>query len=222
MMKELCHSPLASQTKRRYVVKRLLVYNLLAVLAVLPSVTSAVDVHVRDQVDQAVEQRTREWLARNSYAANWSRHVKRPVEDWESWIEDGKKIPGVEAVLRAFLKDHDASVELPQVVRCLGEIGTHDSIPALIACLDDGSMHVRLQAALALGKLQDERALKSLGSRLVVEVDHNVRANIVVALAKYSGPEAGRYLSVATKDESEFVAAIAKAVMTKRRLDTQK
>ena len=145
--------------------------------------------------DPKSEELVRGWLAENSYAFVIN-HVdpNRSVADWEKWIDEGRKIRGVEPVLRSLLSQRDADVELPLVAQSLGDLGDENSVPALIDALDSGDLHLQIQSAVALGRLRDRRAVPILGKRLRVESDENVRVNLVVAIGTIGGPDARELL----------------------------
>jgi tetratricopeptide (TPR) repeat protein len=51
-------------------------------------------------------------------------------------------------------------------LRALGELGDPQAVPAIIPCLEDGDEYVRSDAASALGKLRDARAVEPLVAAL--------------------------------------------------------
>ena len=64
----------------------------------------------------------------------------------------------------------------------LGNIGTEDDVPALIAALRDEASLVRGHAAWALGRLGSAVAVAALRARLADEPDVDVREEISCAL----------------------------------------
>ncbi len=160
--------------------------------------------------DPKVEQLVRRWLAENSYAFVIN-HAKpnRPFVEWKTWIDRGRKIHGIELVLTSLLARRDAEVELPLVAQSLGDLGGMNSVSVLIDALGSGDIHLRIQSAIALGRLHDRRAVPALGKCLREESDENVRANLVVAIGSIGGPDAREYLEEAAKDASPFVAELA-------------
>jgi HEAT repeat protein len=195
---------------------------------------------LRKPEEETPEDQVRRWLIRNStvlvITASPSSIAPRPC-DWDDWIAEGRKIPKAESVLRTLLLNRDSLAELPLVALALGDLGNAESVPALIDCLSvdevfcdheriwgnarpvapdrvgvarGRAFYLRMNAAIALGRLRDTRAIEPLGQRLAVESDINVRANTVIALAAIDGPDARAYLEKATKDEDTWVAKIAK------------
>jgi hypothetical protein len=155
-----------------------------------------------------------QWLGKQSYAVMQSggRHMSRPLPptmDMKQWIEEGKQIPNIEPALRSLIVMQDTRVELPLVALALGRFGNSDSVPALIDCFASQSIHLRIQSAVALGKIGDHRAIGSLGKITVSDLDSNVRANAVSALAFIGGEESLPYIESATRDSEKFVAESA-------------
>lgn len=66
--------------------------------------------------------------------------------------------------------------------KALGFIGSAEAVPALIKQLSDPNATVRLRVVRALSAIGDVRASKPLAKLLTVEVDHEVRREIVAAL----------------------------------------
>ena len=163
--------------------------------------------------DRNTENRVRDWLRMNSYSmvVNHFDANTSPIMDWDDWIAKGGEIHDIEPVLRSLLSKQDCDVELPLVAQSLGVLGNSESVPVLIDSLNTDDLHLRLQAAAALGELRDERAIRPLGRLLTIEDDENVRANIVIALTSIGGPDAESYLQAATGDPSCFVADLARA-----------
>jgi epoxyqueuosine reductase len=69
----------------------------------------------------------------------------------------------------------------------LGNSGDPAAVPALCAALGDAEPLVRGAAAWALGRLGGQAALAALSSRLAIEADDDVRAEIQHALALLAG-----------------------------------
>ena len=77
--------------------------------------------------------------------------------------------------------------------------------------LDSGDLHLQIQSAVALGRLREIGGpFQSLGKRLRVESDENVRVNLVVAIGTIGGPDARECLEEATK-RARFFAFVADA-----------
>jgi len=73
---------------------------------------------------------------------------------------------------------------LRNIAVALGNLKSHEAVPALIASLDDAEPLVRGHAAWALGEIATEPALDGLQHRLKIEMDDAVRAEIDAALAQ--------------------------------------
>jgi len=71
---------------------------------------------------------------------------------------------------------------LRNVAVALGNLKSLESVPALIAALDDAEPLVRRHAAWALGEIGSQPALDALQHRLQIEVDDEVRAEIEAAI----------------------------------------
>ena len=72
----------------------------------------------------------------------------------------------------------------------LGNVGTADDVPSLVAALSDDEPLVRSHAAWALGRLGGPASAAALRARLEVEPDEGVRAELGSALAAFA--DAGR------------------------------
>jgi epoxyqueuosine reductase len=71
---------------------------------------------------------------------------------------------------------------LRNVAVALGNLARFEAVPALIRALDDEEALVRGHVAWALGRISSLEAVKALERRLLVEVDGEVRSEIVAAI----------------------------------------
>ncbi len=128
----------------------------------------------------------------------------------EEWLEEGRRIERIASSLTALLRHKDPEVDLPQVAYALGWLGDATGVPVLIDALDSEDVYLRIEAAAALGRLADKRAIPVLCKTAVKDENHNARANAVAALGSFEGPEVRACLESALKDESQFVRELAR------------
>ncbi len=76
---------------------------------------------------------------------------------------------------------------LRNIAVALGNQKVQEAVPALQAALDDSEMLIRAHAAWALGEIGGDKSLAALTSRLPVETDPQVRAEINLALETITG-----------------------------------
>jgi ATP-dependent DNA helicase RecQ len=86
----------------------------------------------------------------------------------------------------------------------LGEAGSLESIPELIAALQNTNANVRRLAASALGKLRDEQGVKPLISLLEKETKPQVRQYAIVALGRIRDKRAIVILERIANDKNEI------------------
>lgn len=130
--------------------------------------------------------------------------------DRERWIEEGKKMAGLEAILIDLLEKEDKRVDFTKVIYALGFFGDSNSVPILISNLKNSNLLIRISAAVSLGKIGDKRAIGPLCEVIINDHDENVRANSSITLGKIGDPNAIECLKrVATKDRSAFVRKYA-------------
>ncbi len=163
-------------------------------------------------LSNAAEDETRRWLAKAASAAIYDYHV--PSADFRSWLDEGKRLPDPEPVLRGMLERREKTADLALVAYALGFLGNRNSVPPLVNALGSGDWTLRALSAVALGELRDARAAEPLGKLLVADPNATVRANVVVALGKIRGPAALRFLEKAEEDDDSFVARIAKELLS--------
>ncbi|HEY2953691.1 MAG TPA: HEAT repeat domain-containing protein [Candidatus Eisenbacteria bacterium] len=96
--------------------------------------------------------------------------------------------------------------------RALGRIGSHESLAALIAALDDEAWQVRAQAARALGSIPDYGNVQALAAR-VGDVEWWVRKHAAYALGRH-GAEGRRALEqLADGGHDQFAADMSREVL---------
>jgi HEAT repeat protein len=79
-------------------------------------------------------------------------------------------------------------------------------VPALIACLHESEADLRIYAALALGKRQDQRAIPAL-IQLLTDPDKNVRYHAIEALGELRATEAVAGLTQIATNSGDFFLA---------------
>jgi HEAT repeat protein len=157
-----------------------------------------------------------EWLGEFSYSEQHDYlHGRAKPVNYDRWIARGNRIQGAEPVLRRLLEDNDPRVELPQVASALARVGDQNSVPVLTNALRHANWHVRREAAVALGKIGDNRALEPLSAMLKQDPDSNLRANAAQALGKFAWEEAIPALKSALDDEDLFVRELAAEALAK-------
>ena len=95
-----------------------------------------------------------------------------------------------------------------EAVRGLGNVGTRDAVPAVIAALDDPSEHVRQGAAAALGNLGDPRAVNPLIASLD-DPDEHVQQAAAGGLGDLGDVQALRPLSQELHNPNKHVRQTA-------------
>ena len=128
---------------------------------------------------------------------------------YDAWIEEGRGLNGVESELKRLLRTERVGVHRPQVAYALGWLGGPESVTALVEALRNSDLHLRIEAAAALGRLGDARAVSALGETLSADPDENVRANACESLRILGDRGALPWLRGALGDESPFVARLA-------------
>jgi HEAT repeat protein len=109
----------------------------------------------------------------------------------------------------------------PAIERCsaayyLGEFGTKECAPILIEALSDPHAHVRRVAAHALGKLQDERAVKPLIALLEDDSQpYHVRCAASTALGRLGDNEARPVLERAAEQSRGWLKRSAEAALAR-------
>ncbi len=111
---------------------------------------------------------------------------------------------GKEAVPKLIARLSDASVGLKgQIVFLLGRIGDKEAVPVLIELLNtDENSYIRRNAAEALGKIQDARAVSCL-ARSLFDGDISIRERSALALGKINNTQATGGLLDRLQDEKE-------------------
>ena len=102
--------------------------------------------------------------------------------------------------------------------RCLGDLADRESISALLPALDDPQPHVRAAAAVALGRIGDERATQPLLASLrraaaAGPLDPHLRHALVMGLAGAGDAACGERLA---DDEDPQVRLVACLVLRRR------
>ena len=164
---------------------------------------------------RADDAKVRTWLEKMPYNAFHFGRPDIPRMTKDQWLDDGRKINGIQLALRELLLRNDPNVELPQVAFALGYLGGDDSIAALAGSLSHQNYKVRLQAAVALGELGANNAVDNLCHVALTDDSENVRANAVVALGKIGGPKAISCLETALNYKVSFVAKGARRTLDK-------
>ncbi len=92
-------------------------------------------------------------------------------------------------------------------VRALGNLGTTDSIPALLEHLRDEDIDVCVDAAAALGRIGSEQAIPGLIASLNQDSHGEVALAVTQALGRIADPRAfDALLAVATEHPEDLVA----------------
>lgn len=175
-----------------------------------------------NQTDQEAIQTDREvlqWLEKVPHLALWgcssngSDLAAFQKFDTAAWEAEGRKIPHVESVLRRMLEESDARADLPRVAHALGKVGTAESVPVLIKCLDSHDGDIQMQAAYALGDLRDPRAVQPLGAWLMQERDETLVCCIISALSSIGDESAIRCLKMAANKSDPPASEQAKEAL---------
>jgi HEAT repeat protein len=119
------------------------------------------------------------------------------------------RVRGVEAaalLLAAVRERHRDLAVLNAAISAIRET-RYDVVPALVAMLDDADADVRTYVALALGLLEDRRAVAPL-VRTLGDADANVRFHAVEALGRIGAREAAEPLA-AVATAGDFATAFA-------------
>ncbi|WP_197455638.1 HEAT repeat domain-containing protein [Stieleria neptunia] len=113
------------------------------------------------------------------------------------------------AMLNRFLSDHDPIIR-SVAAKTLGETETADPA-ALIPLIDDPDLHVRIHAALALGRRPTSAATKTLLDLAagLPRDQHYLRHAVVTALAACATPQQLAGLADATSESARIVAVLA-------------
>ena len=202
----------------------------LRTLFVVMTVACAGAVWVAYERAKGDEQEVREWLNSIPHVEVWGvskwespEERRRAREfDFDAWVSQGRQIHNIEGVLRTMLENRDSSVDLSRVAFALSEVGTTDSVPLLITCLDSPDPSLQFMAVESLGRIGDSRAVDPLGTRLmlIAERDENVVTSIVSALGNIGGEAALEYLSRAARGEDALVSRIADEQVSRTQSDS--
>lgn len=92
------------------------------------------------------------------------------------------------SLLRSLREEHRNPSILNGVLQVLAQ-SQMDTLPALIDCLNDADVDLRIYAALALGEQHDQRAIPPL-IRALEDTDTNVRYHVIDALGHLQASEA--------------------------------
>ena len=203
----------------------------LAVLLMIVVVTgcSATDRQEAKESKEQMDQIVRNWLQQLPHSAMWGIMKWESDEDrrrarafnLEQWVEAGKKIPKIEIVLQKMLKENaanDSDVDPSPIAFALGSVGSKESVPILIECLNSHDASLQMMATEALGNLHDPRAVDPLGSRLILIVEHEESdlMYIMNALAEIGNESAMEYLKKAEKEGNGFVSDVAGRLRAER------
>lgn len=159
---------------------------------------------------------TEHWLCRmpavmlpESGSSGLTEDGQRAFETVEAWIASGSSIPGVEESLIGLLTKGGASAPKINIVIALRYLGGDRSVSPLIEVLEkDDNVVVRIQAAIALGRIGQVRAVPAL-CRATQNSDVNVRANAYRALGQIGGKDGLAILQQGLRDKDPFVRRIA-------------
>jgi HEAT repeat protein len=119
---------------------------------------------------------------------------------------------GDETTAQALLPDlqHADPLVRSSVTLALGRLRHKPNFETMLAMLGDDHHWVRYAAAVALGELEDVRAVDALIPLLAGDVDYLVRAGAARSLGRIRHPKAIRPLRRAVvKDDNELVRADA-------------
>lgn len=176
------------------------------------------------------ERDVREWLNDIPHVQLWGiakwespEERRRASEfDFDVWVSRGRNTPNIEVILQRMVVHHDSNVDLARAAYALGEVGSTDSVPILIRCLDSPDPSLRFMAVEALGKLGDARAVDALGTRLllVAQRDENALTSIVSALGSIGGEGSFEYLSRAASEADPLVSRIANEQLSRGQVAT--
>ena len=124
------------------------------------------------------------WPFTNATASDLDRLERERQFNFAGWIEKGRAIDSGESTLIRMLEERDPDVDMERVAFALGEIGSANSVRALIECLNRDDSGVQTQAVIALGKLRDACAVEALATRFafIAEGNESVQIEIVNAL----------------------------------------
>lgn len=110
------------------------------------------------------------------------------------------------SLLRSLREEHRNPSVLNSVLQVLAHSHV-DTIPALIECLNDSDVDLRIYAALALGEQHDKRAIPAL-IRALEDTDTNVRYHAIDALGHLRAAEAVEAL-LGIAESRDFCLAFA-------------
>lgn len=112
--------------------------------------------------------------------------------------------PQARAAIRDLLRDPSARVRAEALEVLGGELHDKESLPAILAALDDSENNVRRRAIQALGSLGDAAAGAAVAQQLE-DSDERVREEAADVLGRLKTREAGAGLMKALRDPSESV-----------------
>jgi HEAT repeat protein len=149
--------------------------------------------------------------SREEQAITWVKRMPQSPEDaqkWgvtafstiEEWVDDGRRIEGIEKTLIGILKNPTDEILDPKerldnrhIIFAIGFIGSSNSIPVLIRIMEDKNEYItdRIFAATALGGIGDPLAVEPL-CRIVScgEESDSLRANAIAGLGMIGDPNA--------------------------------
>lgn len=130
--------------------------------------------------------------------------------DLAAWVDEGKLISAAETVLIDILNSKSREYELKRVLYAIGWVGTEQSVPTLLNCLNQGDADFHMDVIAALCEIPDERAEHQLGSRLAISSNgqFGVLPSIIVALKEIDTEESIRYLSVAAESDNQTIVEL--------------
>ncbi len=119
--------------------------------------------------------------------------------------------PNYHALLEV-IKDERAIVRL-YAARMFSFVNDPRKVEVFITSLNDRNVEIRRIAAKTLGELRDKRALNSLASSLIKDVDSNVRVIAAEAIGVFNSGESAGYLFLALYDQDANVRSMARKAL---------
>ena len=174
----------------------------------------------KDDAELLIEnptEETRRWLAEfPDYAEDdftaeiWRR--KDPMGFIDRWKERGLEIEEVEESLNKILQSKNVPT---RSIYAAGHLRLSKCRSSVLRHIGAEDYRVRLAVVQCLGRIGDKTTLSKLREVLKSDVNHNVRANAIVAIQNLGDANCIEYLNDALEDESDFVSGIAAAAIEK-------
>lgn len=120
----------------------------------------------------------------------------------------------LKATMNELRKEYRYRKKRAMVCWVFGKLRRKSAVPLLLKALKDDDKFVRHEAALALGRIGDERAVKALTRSMLSDVEKKVREECVEALSRFKGKDIRSAIRKALSDRSEIVRRAARKVLS--------